>query len=271
MKNNKSGKLTTGQFASLVNVEKHVLFYYDEIDLFKPEFTDRNGYRYYAYHQYYLWIVIVFLKDTGMSLGDIKDYLYNRSAEALTATLKEQSILIQEQIRTLELQQNFINQTLSNVQNAYRYPKDTCLIQYQNEEYFLVSTPRVKSNTEDFLQAYTEFVDQYNLTFINYIGTLTKTQDVLNHTKDPHSALYVILLNSNHLEAKPKYAGNYLMYYHHGSFETLEIGYDRIVDYAKKNNLHLDDFIFENLLVNDITVSNDEDFVIELSVRILEK
>lgn len=28
------GKLKTGEFAKLVNIPKHVLFYYDEIDLF---------------------------------------------------------------------------------------------------------------------------------------------------------------------------------------------------------------------------------------------
>ena len=48
----KENKLTTGQFAKLANVEKHVLFYYDEIGLFKPDTYDTNGYRYYAYHQY---------------------------------------------------------------------------------------------------------------------------------------------------------------------------------------------------------------------------
>lgn len=31
--------LTTGEFAALCDVPKHVLFYYDEIDLFKPAFA----------------------------------------------------------------------------------------------------------------------------------------------------------------------------------------------------------------------------------------
>lgn len=35
--------LTAGQFAKICSVEKHVLFHYDEIGLFKPVMIDRRA------------------------------------------------------------------------------------------------------------------------------------------------------------------------------------------------------------------------------------
>ena len=70
--------LTTGEFAALCDVPKHVLFYYDEIDLFKPAFCDEKGYRYYSYFQYDTFMMINTLKTLKMSLDDIKIYMEKR-------------------------------------------------------------------------------------------------------------------------------------------------------------------------------------------------
>ncbi|MEG0685305.1 MAG: MerR family DNA-binding transcriptional regulator, partial [Coprobacillus sp.] len=39
---------TTGEFARICKVPKHVLFHYDEIGLFKPTIVKENQYRYYS-------------------------------------------------------------------------------------------------------------------------------------------------------------------------------------------------------------------------------
>ena len=70
--------LTCGTFAKICGIEKHVLFHYDEIDLFKPIYVNEKGYRYYSYHQYDTFKVIMALKKLGMSLKDIKTYLDKR-------------------------------------------------------------------------------------------------------------------------------------------------------------------------------------------------
>ena len=59
--------LTCGTFAKICGIEKHVLFHYDEIDLFKPIYVNEKGYRYYSYHQYDTFKVIMALKKLGMS------------------------------------------------------------------------------------------------------------------------------------------------------------------------------------------------------------
>ena len=64
--------LTCGTFAKICGVEKHVLFHYDEINLFKPAYVNDKGYRYYSYRQYDTFKVIIALKKLGMSLKRFK-------------------------------------------------------------------------------------------------------------------------------------------------------------------------------------------------------
>ena len=63
---------TSGEFAKICGIPKHVLYHYDDIDLFKPAIIKENGYRYYSHHQYDTFSIISLLKHFGMSLSDIK-------------------------------------------------------------------------------------------------------------------------------------------------------------------------------------------------------
>ena len=46
---NQERYIKTGEFAKLVGVTKHTLFYYDKIGLFSPEIKLENGYRFYSF------------------------------------------------------------------------------------------------------------------------------------------------------------------------------------------------------------------------------
>ena len=72
---------TTGEFARILGVRKHTLFHYDEIGLFSPALKEENGYRYYFVWQMDMFEVIRALQKLGMSLGEIKEYMENRSPE----------------------------------------------------------------------------------------------------------------------------------------------------------------------------------------------
>lgn len=267
----KKDKLTTGQFAKICHVPKHVLFYYDEIDLFKPEFTDQNGYRYYAYHQYYAFIVITFLKDLGMPLTDIKEYLDVRSPENLTHILSQRNQKIDEQIQRLKLSQSFIKHTLDLMDLAAHSNANVCKVKVLEPESLIISRQTVSSDPHSFLKAYVNFCIDNGITFTNYVGSITSKQAILEKRYRELDYLYAISLGDlEHVELYEKPGGTYLTYYHHGSYDTLSIGYDAMIMYADKHNFNLDQAFFEKLLINEITVKTEDEFIIELSVRILE-
>ena len=63
MNKNKQNYFTTGEFAKLVGVTKHTLFYYDKIGIFSPEIKLDNDYRYYSVFRIEVFYVISTLKD----------------------------------------------------------------------------------------------------------------------------------------------------------------------------------------------------------------
>ena len=102
MTNKQNEYMSTGEFADLCEVPKHVLFYYDEIDLFKPAVIKENGYRFYSFRQYDTFSIIISLKNLGMPLNDIKEFLDNRSPESLISILDEKSKDIIKEINRLK-------------------------------------------------------------------------------------------------------------------------------------------------------------------------
>ena len=72
---------STGEFAKLCNINKKTLFHYDEIGLFKPEKVLENGYRYYSIYQLEVFNVIYTLKDIGMPLKEIKNFMDKRNPD----------------------------------------------------------------------------------------------------------------------------------------------------------------------------------------------
>ena len=55
------------EVASLHNMTRKTLHYYDKIGLFSPEYTDeKTGYRYYKREQFPFLKEIIYLKDLGL-------------------------------------------------------------------------------------------------------------------------------------------------------------------------------------------------------------
>ena len=67
---------STKEFADLCDVNKQTLYHYDAIGLLKPKYVCENSYRKYSFEQYQDFLLISCLKEAGMSLQEIKDYLF---------------------------------------------------------------------------------------------------------------------------------------------------------------------------------------------------
>lgn len=263
-------KLSTGQFAKLANVPKHVLFYYDEIDLFKPEYVDDKGYRYYAYHQYYAFIVIKFLKDMDMPLKEIKEYLDNRSADELRIVMDQRLDEIEDKIKELKRSKNFIKHTLNNLDIAQNSKANTSEIVYFKEQRLIRSQEFLIDDENNVVDDYVNFIKEKQIEFANYIGSMIHIDNINSKKSTVHSYLYIHDLG-NYLNSDIyiKEEGNYLSYFHHGSFDTLNKAYENIINYAKKNQIQLSDYFYEDLLLNEISVQSEDDFVIRITNKIV--
>lgn len=71
----KESYLQAAAFAALAGVNKKTLHYYDEIGLFRPAYVNEKGYRFYTPFQLDRLALIITLRDLGVPLQVIREYL----------------------------------------------------------------------------------------------------------------------------------------------------------------------------------------------------
>lgn len=105
---------TPSELASLFNISKQTLLYYDRIGLLAPEFVSSNGYRHYSINQYLTLEIIVNLRSLKMSIEDIKNFLLHKDKANLLTLLLQKEQEIQQIINDHE-------QTRKSIINIFRH------------------------------------------------------------------------------------------------------------------------------------------------------
>ena len=91
---------TAGEFAAIHGMSKQTLLFYDKIGLIKPAYVDENNrYRYYSAKQMEVLDTISMLKEVGMPLAEIREYMDDRSVEGAILLLEKENEKLTEKIK----------------------------------------------------------------------------------------------------------------------------------------------------------------------------
>jgi DNA-binding transcriptional MerR regulator len=154
---------TVNTLAKLSGVSVRTLHFYDEIGLLKPAYQGENNYRYYDEEQLLLLQQILFYKEMGMPLNEIKNVLYNEAFDKIEALLSHKKILAQR-IEHSEKMIKTIDQTISYLRGEgkmkdqefyYGFDSD---IQKEHEKYLVDSGIA----TQSFLDECNEKIKNWN-------------------------------------------------------------------------------------------------------------
>ena len=91
-----------GKFSKLSLTSSKTLRYYDEIGLLKPARVSSSGYRIYGKKQVDILQQILFYKELGMSLDEIKEIIQNPNFDRINA-LKEHKIKLLEKRKQIDM------------------------------------------------------------------------------------------------------------------------------------------------------------------------
>ena len=94
-------KFRIGEFARVNGVTKHTLIHYDDIGLLTPAITEENGYRYYIDKQYSDFSNISQLKELGLSLKEIDEYIHQDHFPQREEILQNRMEAIEREIQRL--------------------------------------------------------------------------------------------------------------------------------------------------------------------------
>lgn len=97
-----TGMYAISEMASLFNVSRQTLIYYDKIGLFKPAVVNEKGYRFYSPTQIPLMRLICMLRDLGLELDEIDRLTSTFDIGEMTDHLRSRVQALDEQIAELK-------------------------------------------------------------------------------------------------------------------------------------------------------------------------
>lgn len=265
--------LSCGAFAKICGVEKHVLFHYDEINLFKPVYVDEKGYRYYSYHQYDTFKVITTLKKLGMSLKDIRNYLSQRNPTIFLDLLEQQEAKIEKNIYHLYQIKDMISSLKQFTQEGIQLEKSQITITPLKPRYILRSNFLEDVNEKDFaafMNEYTEFLETNHIASGEFAGIVMSLENIKKKRMYNYSYLFVYAKNKSH-QTVIREGGDYLCAYHKGSYRNLLTTYEKMLDYAQIHHLTLEKYAYEDYLIGEISEKDDNQYITRISIKIKQK
>lgn len=264
--------MTTGEFAALTGVTKYTLFHYDEIGLFSPEFVAENGYRMYSLYQLETLEAILILRDLGMPLKEIRQFLSVRSPRELMRIFMEREEQIEQEIRKLKQMHEWIHQRRQKIEIALQQDFSKIQIRHYPERYYLKKQLNSDSDKEylektnqlilDFKKA--EQRNDYEVAYLQYETNIaSKKYNLYDNV--------ILLLEEQpiHTEYQILPEGDYLIGFYVGSWSRCWKTYERLVAYRKEHHLQTDSVYVERCLIDQLSVKHLEDYVTEIAVRIV--
>lgn len=284
---NKENYFSTVEFAKLVGTTKDTLFHYDKIGIFSPEIKLGNNYRYYSTNQIEIFLVICILKELGLPLKEIKEYLQKRNGKNLVKLLEDKKREIDEKIDHLNRMKDFICEKseitkatldissdkvyIESVEKDLLFTTEVCDI--NNEKRIAMSIGNhmnnCKSNNIKLPYSIGNMIDIKSINeekYDNYQYFFTKISEkeyLKIYNKKEISYNEEIFNNNFHL--KP--SGMYLIAYHNKGYSSINKTYKKIMKFAEDNNMKLKGYFYEDIILDDLSVKGYDNYIIKISIK----
>ena len=132
-------KYSIRKLSELAGVSARTLRYYDEIGLLKPLEISEAGYRYYGERELALLQQILFYRERGFDLKQIRKILYQDDFDIMRA--------LKEHLRELEEQKAHVESLIRTVEQTIRSMKGEC--EMSDKERFQAFKERVVKGNEE--------------------------------------------------------------------------------------------------------------------------
>ncbi|MDO4177957.1 MAG: MerR family transcriptional regulator [Phascolarctobacterium sp.] len=273
MKKDSEKYFTAGELASLFNIPKQTLLYYDKMKLIEPEFISENGYRHYSMRQYLTLEVIINLRKIDVPITKIQEYINKRNLEEFQEMLLNKKSdcerIIEENVKT----QASIDRVLDNLKELQNGIQYIVTLSHQPEtRYFCTSLKNIEDGKKRIeMMATHNKIAFTNSPFKEVNLSWVIPRDTFFKEHYDHACSYISEISPNS-ELEPyiiKPAGLYLSVRIYSTIHSqIDAVAKRLENFAQLNNLKIigDVFIFP---LKTYWVSNDyHEYINKISVQV---
>lgn len=261
-----------GEISRLYKISTDILRYYDKIELMSPDFIGENGYRYYSKKQIWKLNNIRNLRNIGVGLEDIKEFLDERNINSANDIIEFQLEKVEDKIKKLTELKEELTSKLENIE-FFKTFKDfnKPVLKFIPKRKFLRSKGNFKQDWEiDFelkiLNEKTEYDNDFILTN-NEIGATLSKENFLKGEYLTFSESFII----NDVKGEIIPEGYFLTIVFKGKYDESYKYYNILKKYIEENNLIVTGDIHEIYHIEIHITENEDEFITEIQIPVAEQ
>ncbi|MCT4618371.1 MAG: MerR family transcriptional regulator [Marinisporobacter sp.] len=254
--------LTIGEVSKLLNISTYNIRYYEKEELIKPSHVSDRGYRLYSYNDIYSLNIIMILRESGISIKDVKKLINNYNKENYRQAMEKSYEKIDEEIKRLKLLKRDIDESLEIV-DKYENNKEIFSFKYFHKRRFII----IKKSDYQMDYSIKEIYDFYDKHSID-MSPLYKSDSY--YILEDHQISLCLLddVNEHNIESLICEKGKYLSYsfFVHNDME-IEKRVVEMFEYIIKNNIEYEG---EMILIIGLKASmiSESEYAAELQIKI---
>lgn len=261
---NKKSCMPISEFARLTGIRKENLRFYDQVGLLSPEFRADNNYRYYTRQQLATAYLISSLRELGVSLESIKQYIGSRTPQSMLELFAEQDKHICAELDRLNSMREVMKLYSEMAMQAIEHEYDVAIVDREAERIFLI--PEISQDLSDddaVIMAY-EYAKQHGIGMGYPLGA------ILGNSDDADKKLFVkrYYFNTERKANAYKPKGKYVIAYGRCRLGESEKVYLRLHEFAINNNLKIARDIYEEYPLDQLSIGGDELYCVRLEALV---
>ena len=252
--------LKIGELSKLLCISAYNIRYYEKEGLISPSHTSEAGYRLYDYDDVYQLVGIMILRDSNISIKQIKKLLKNYNKHDYLTLLKQSHQKVTTQIEKLTMTKNQLHK---NIMIASKLSHGNT---YEVRDVSKRTLKVLKRSNFEMNYSLKELFDIFNENNID-MSKFYKQDSMYYLTDDDISYCIIDNAQKYNLEEIELKAGKYLSYSYNDTKDNISHHIDELFDYIVKNEMRTQgDLVL--LVKTSASMANEIGFMGELQIML---
>ena len=260
-----------GEISKLYNIGADSLRYYEDLGVLKPR-RDENGYRMYSIGDIRTLNILRELRSIGFSIKEIKEHLKNYDVAQTLDMFAEATERINQRQEELEQIKRNVLERIEEL-NYYLREKNAheniSLRNLPQRHILKLSEKTLRDENFDFIlkKLQSEYEDQLYIVGNGEIGSLIDGKYLMDGGYGRYEAAFYIVAPGEEFDAQLP-AGEYLCMTVKGGYDKMRREWEKLFDYAKREELRVQGSGVELYLIDDHDTNKESEFLSELQIAV---
>ena len=261
--------MTIKEFSRLTGIKSENLRYYDQIGLLSPECRGENGYRYYTQRQLTTAYLILSLRELGIGIEEIKNYVDRRTPENMFSLFKAQKKHILEEMKKLERTLEIMDLYVDMAKDALKYEENSITIEYKQKEPIFLGPILSTDLIDDSVILFYDFAADAGFDLGYPLGTILFKENIKSKNEPLLVLQHYFKVESNYNSYKPE--GTYAVLYGRCAYGKSDSLYEKLVTFIEENNLRICGHAYEEYPLNELSTKDDKQYCVKIEIMVEDK